>query len=533
MFAPLLLLLTAALHESPQADRLSTASQLTSGIDAIAQKHWQANQVEPAPLADDTTFLRRITLDLAGRVPTYQEATSFAADLSPDKRARVVRRLMEGPEYALHLGRVLDEMIQERFAGKTEFLEYARSAVAEHKSWDRIFREIMLGPWDSKDQKRAEQFLARRVRNLDDLTNDTSRVFFGVNVSCAKCHDHPLVPDWTQEHYYGMASFFNRTQEGSKGKRGADVMEADSGDVTFVSVKGQRRTARLMFLTGRVLDEPAAAPAKTVGAKKTKQKPAVGSVLYSRREQLVKVALDERKFFSRAIVNRLWANLMGRGLVQPVDQMHSANPPVIPGLLEWLAEDLASHGYDLDRVVAGIVSSRVYQLASTATSESGEPTDKEFARALLRPLTPHQYALSMVLAAGDGTFDQATAAEARARRYRDLEGQASRLTKPDLLDPRSDRFQSSAGEALFLSNNEEVQRLVMPSGKNLAARLAAMRDVHQLVSTAVWTVLSRPPEAEEGSYLARWIEKHPQDRPKACGELVWALLTSAEFRFNH
>jgi len=415
----------------------------------------------------------------------------------------------------------LDEMIQEKFAGKTELLEYLRSAMAANEPWDRIFRQIMLGPWDTKEQKRADQFLAKRLNSLDDLTNDTARVFFGVNVSCAKCHDHPLVPDWTQEHYYGMVSFFLRTYEGSKGKPGnAGIAEKTTGEVSFVTTKGERRAGKLMYLSGRVVPEPST---KTFKDKNLKP--------YSRREQLVKIALEEKDFFSRAIVNRLWAYLLGRGLVQPLDQMHSANPPAIPGLLEWLATDFASHGYNLNRLIAAIVSSHVYQLASAHPGT--ETGDTLFARALLRPLTPQQFAVSMVLAADDSKLDLALAADARARRYRDLEGQAGRFTQPELLDRRTDKFQSSGGEALYMSNNVEVQRLLTATGKNLIAGLAAMKETKEIVNRSIWTIFSRPPEAEESAYLVSWLEGHKQDRAKACSELVWALITSAEFRFNH
>jgi hypothetical protein len=261
-------------------------------------------------------------------------------------------------------------------------------------------------------------------------------------------------------------------------------------------------------------------------------KPAQNTVasLFSRREQLVKIALEDRTFFSRAIVNRLWAYFMGQGLVHPVDQMHSANPPAIPGLLEWLADDLATHGYDLDRVVAGLVSSHVYELASIGSDEAGE---RQFARAQLRPLTPQQYAFSVALATGDGMFDQVSKPEEQVKRHRELEGQIAPLIKLQLLDQRSDRFQSSTGEALFMSNHAAIQQMVMPAGKNLAARLVTQGDTKQLVAEAIWTVLSRPPEEDEVAFLARWFDEHKQERAKACGELIWALTTSAEFRFIH
>src|SRR5262249_45873711 len=138
MFVSLLMLLVAN----------GPAPSPSAQIEAITAKHWQANHITAAPLADDATFIRRITLDLAGRVPTSREASAFVDDRSRDKREHVIRKLMASPEYALHLGRILDEVIQEKYAGKTEFLDYMRSAVAGHKSWDAIFREVMLGPWE-------------------------------------------------------------------------------------------------------------------------------------------------------------------------------------------------------------------------------------------------------------------------------------------------------------------------------------------------------------------------------------------------
>jgi hypothetical protein len=510
------LLLALALPDAAELappDRLAEAPRLAGKIDEFLARHWQANGIRPAAPADDATFLRRVTLDLAGRVPTRQEAVDFAQDRSLDRRALLVRRLMEGPEYALNLGRVLDDAIQGKYAGDAEFVEYLRSAVAQHRPWDAIFRDILIGPWDTKERKRADRFLARRQKDLDELTNDTARVFFGVNVSCARCHDHPLVADWTQDHYYGMASFFVPTAEAAKGKqRNADVAEKPAADVMFVTTKGERRTAKVMFLNGRSVTPP--------GDK-------------GRREQLVKAALEEKGFFSRAIVNRLWAHLLGRGLVHPLDQMHSANPPSVPGVLEWLADDLAAHGYDLDRLVAGIAFSRVYQLSSVKPQGEDAPDEKHFARALLRPLTPQQFALSLLVATGDGSLDDARTDAARSKKYRELEGQGSALAKPGVLDGRAEKYQAGTGEALFLSNSPAVQKLLAPSGKNLVARLATMPDNGAAVETAVGTVLGRPPAADERAFLAQWVAQQKGDRAGACGELVWALVTSAEFRFNH
>lgn len=519
MFPTLLLLaLPGAEPSILPPDRLTDASPVAARIDTLIQAVWQENGVSPSPPASDLTFLRRLTLDLAGRIPTVREAQAFAEDKSPNRRLRAIQQLMLSPEYPLHLGRVLDDAIQEKLAGDPEFLAYLRTALADHRPWDQMFRDMIAGPWADKS-KGADRFLARRLANPDDVTIDTARIFFGVNVSCAKCHDHPLVPDWKQDHYYGMASFFVRTQGGGRGKNAnAPITEKSSGDVMYVTVKGEKRTAKMMFLSGQVMEDP---PGK--------------NGTYSRREQLVKSALEDRTFFRRAIVNRLWAYFLGRGLVHPTDQVHSANPSTIPDLLGWLGDDLAEHGYDLHRLIAGIVSSKVYQLASVRNEKASRDEDIEgfFARSTLRPLTPQQYALSLVLALGDGSYDPAGKTEEVQKRYRDLEGQASQVTRFGLLDARGEPYQASAGEALFLSNHHDVQKLTAPAGNNLAARLLTIQENTQLLQTAYWTILSRPAQAEELTFLKRWLEERKTERARAVSQLLWALVTSAEFRFNY
>jgi hypothetical protein len=512
------------------SEPLADAALVAARVDELVSRHWSSAGIDPAHLSDDSTFLRRVTLDLVGRTPTAAEARAYFEDRSPDKRSRAIRQLIESPEHALHLGNVLDELIQGRYAGDREFIGYLRRSVQQRRSWDRLFSELLLGPWDSDDAKPASRYIARRIKDLDALTSDTSRVFFGVEVACAKCHDHPLVHDWKQDHYYGMASFFNRTFEFGKERL---VAEKDSEEVSFVDTEGNKHTARLMFLSGQVIYEPKLVVDPKLKDLKERYRKENRHLppSFSRREQLVRVALDEKQFFSRAIVNHLWAYFLGRGLVHPVDQMHSENPPSLPGVLEYLADDLAAHGYDLTGTVAAIVSSRAYQLSSTWSSAAEPPDPAHFALAQIRPLTPEQFALSLLVAAGDESLAHAVEPEARADRHRELENRARALTEQ--LDPRTYNFQASAGEALFMSNNDAVQQLLHPAGGNLVERLAMIRDDEELVTTAAWAVLSRAADAEERAYLAGWTRERAGDRAAVCGQLVWALLTSAEFRFNH
>lgn len=224
-----------------------------------------------------------------------------------------VRKLLDGPEFSWYFGAVLDDMIQGSFAGNPAFVNYLRQSLRDGKRWDTMFREVMLGPWDNDERKPAAVFLDRRAKDLDRLTADVARSFFGVDISCARCHNHPLVKDWKREHYYGMAAFFVRTT-GGKGV----ISEKADGEARFASKDGKEHVARMMFLSGQTVDDASAAKGAKVG----------------RREQLVRLALTDRKFFSRAFVNRLSEYLLGRGLVDPVDQMHlkGFSPPEASGL---------------------------------------------------------------------------------------------------------------------------------------------------------------------------------------------------------
>lgn len=504
-------------------------SQLAAAIDRHLAAHWEAQGIVPAPAADDATFHRRAMLDLAGRIPTASETESFLADPSPDKRAALLAGLLESPEFVAHFAFLLDDFIQQRHAGHEPFLAYLRQAVQENRSWDVLFREMMLGPWDAPPRQAANTFLDRRARDLDALTADTARVFFGVDISCARCHDHPLVSDWTQDHYYGLAAFFARTTGG----RGS-VSEKNEGEVKFLAGDGQERVAAMMFLTGRPADD------ELLAVLGTREAPEAKPRARTRREYLVAAALAQPEFFSRALVNRLWDYFFGRGLVDPVDQMHSGNPPSVPGLLESLAEEFRASGYDMRRLVAALVHSRLYGLDSRWPSGDGAaagpmPDAAHFASARLRPLSPRQMAVSLRIATGHAQPLRDGETAQRLAQYLELVKQAAGLAAA--LDARRPEFQSSATEALFVSNHAAVQQLLAgPQGEQpagLVAELAALPSHELVIQRAMLSVLSRQATEEERQELSAWLAAQPGDRHAVCAQLVWALLASAEFRFNH
>ena len=362
-------------------------------------------------------------------------------------------------------------------------------------------------------------------------------MFFGVNISCARCHDHPLVSDWKQDHYYGMKAFLSRTFD-----NGEFLGERGYGVVKFKTVEGVEKPARMMFLTGKRVETPGqeepskeemkAEKAELDRAKKEKVPPPRPK--FSARETLVEVALgpEERDYFARSIVNRVWNRLFGRGLVMPLDQMHSANPPSHPELLAWLARDAVDHGYDLRRLTRGLVLSRAY--ARSSVWETGEPPRNSlFALAALRPLTPSQLANSLRLAVADpASLPPEMPTAAFEERVGSLESNARGLI--GTLPTKNGEGSIGVAESLFFTNGGRVSKELLADGPDrLIDRLKQTDGKAARIELAVRNVLSRPPDGEELRALSDYLDQRTDRPDDALRQLVWALLTCAEFRFNH
>jgi uncharacterized protein DUF1553 len=238
----------------------------------------------------------------------------------------------------------------------------------------------------------------------------------------------------------------------------------------------------------------------------------------------------QRDFFARALVNRTWHRFFGRGLVMPLDQMHSENPASHPELLQWLARDMEEHGYDLRRLIRGIVLSDAYSRSSRWESESTPPAEKYFAVAQVRALTPLQMAMSLRLA----TLNQQSLATDRPSLEKQMEslergadGLAKYFPQPD------DHFQVSVSEAMLFANNEPLQKELLEGAGGLAKRMMQEKEVAKRAELAICTVLCRSARAEESQAIVGYLQERADRAEAACQQVVWALLTSAEFRFNH
>jgi Protein of unknown function (DUF1549)/Protein of unknown function (DUF1553) len=525
------------------ADEPARPATAKGGIPQVVDDHIHRAQREAklraAPLADDAAVLRRLTLDLNGRIPTFSETTEYLANTDPQKKTQLVDRLMASPAFVRHQAQEFASFLAvqdvgRRGSNKGQLLDYLRVSFADNKSWDRMFRELMLPDESDTKQKGAGEFLKSRVKDLNRLTIDVSTIFFGVNVSCAQCHDHPHVEAWTQDHFYGMKTFLARTVD-----NGGFVAERDFGLVKYIPNKGPEKVAPVMFLTGKTIDAPGLKEPSREEKKKEQdrldtakrsKKPAAPPE-FSLRAKLVETALepDQRDFFAKAIVNRVWRRFFGRGLVTPLDQMHTANRPSHPELLDWLARDLVEHGYDLRRLIRGLALSDAYARSSRWDGDDA-PQERYFAVAQVRALTPMQMAVSLKLATTDPSLLPAARPELE-KRLEALERAAERLAVH--FPQPGDNFQVGVAEAMLFANNEKLMAELLDGPGTLSTKMKELPDLEKRAELAVRTVLNRAPRAEEIQTLTEYMRRRTDRADAACRQVVWALLTSAEFRFSH
>lgn len=493
--------------------------------------------VTPAAQVDDYTLIRRLTLDLVGRIPTPRETREFVESKDAQKREKLVERLMASPAFVRYQAIQFEAMLAgPNSRGGTGLRDYLTKALGDNRPWDQIFKELLLPNYDDPKTKGSSEYLKSKAADIDKMTVEVSVAFFGVNVSCAQCHDHPLVNDWKQDHFYGMKSFFARTLD-----NGGFLAERGAGVVKFKPNKGTiEKTAPMMFLTGAKVEGSMKEPSKDEEKKERelfeklkKEKKAPPPPALSARAKLVEIALQpkESEYFSRSIANRLWHRFMGLGLVMPLDQMHSENKPSHPELLAWLARDVANHKYDLRPTIKGIVLSNAYSRSSKWTSETPAPPTL-YAVARLKPLTPNQMAASLRLATIDPASFEKINADELDKRIDSYEsssrGLASNFAQP------TDDLQIGVNEALLFSNSDKLMRELLTEGNDkLVTKAKSIDAPAKAVDLIVRSVLCRPVTAEEQKTMAEYLSRR-SDRPlDAYRQVIWALVSGAEFRFNY
>jgi hypothetical protein len=327
----------------------------------------EAAHVGPlAERCDDAEFLRRVSLDLTGVIPSADDVRAFLDDPAKDKRSRLVDRLLDSPLYALHMTDTLDVMLMERRPDKhvksPEWRKWLHESLTANKPYNVLAAEILGADGVDPEHRAPARFYLDREAETNLLTRDVGRMFFGRDMQCAQCHDHPLIADYLQEDYYGIYAFLSRSYLFTDSKKKTTVLaEKAEGDADFKSVFTGEAGKRLPTLPG---GEPVAEPTFKKGeeyevkaAKNVRPVPK-----YSRREQLARlVEAGQNEAFRRNIVNRLWAHMMGRGIVDPPDLHHSDNPPSHPKLLAMLADEFAAGDYDMKAMLRELALTETYQ----------------------------------------------------------------------------------------------------------------------------------------------------------------------------
>ncbi len=536
---PFALLLTAGLpaclRAEPLHDRIDRA--VAAKLPDFAHR--------AAGLSWDAEFLRRVTLDLTGAIPSAAAARAFLEDRSPGKRAALIDRLLASPEHARHLARVLDVWLMERRPDKhvphADWLEYLRTAAAANKPWDELVRDILASDGFEPRTRPAAKFLLDRDAEPNLLTRDVGRLLLGMNLQCCQCHDHPRIEEYRQEHYYGLFAFVGRTilvtPKTDKTLKLPVLGEKADGEVTFQSVFDKAKVTKSTgprMPNGPALKETAPEKGKEYVVASTTGGRTVPR--FSRRALLgPELTRPDHEPFKRNIANRLWALLMGRGLYHPLDMDHPGNPPTHPELLALLADDMAARKFDIRGFLRELALSQAYQRSSELPPGAAESDPAHLTSALLKPLSPEQLAFALLQATGVADAERkalgagATEAALGAR----LAPQAAPLVKAFAGPPGTPQaFDATLDQALFLANGPTVRAWLAPRPGNLTDRLAALPSSDAVAEELYLSVLTRLPEADERREVGAFLAAR-KDRTAALQDLAWALLASAEFRFNH
>lgn len=525
------------------ASRAAAAEPLTPQIDKQIAAVYSG---KTAGQADDAEFVRRLYLDLTGRIPTVAEARAFLDDKAKDKRAKLVDKLIDGPEYARRMTEAFNAMLMERRGDHAEWIKFLTTSFEKNEPWDVMIRHL-IDPHDQDEAHRgAAWFAVNRLSKVGQqdtdypgLTRDVGRLVMGMDLQCAQCHNHLFINDYKQIDFQGLYTVYLNT--------------AIRTDTQFPAIRENLMTKKIEFMS--VFDQKpftvgprvpgmqeVSIPVMPKGEEyivppdpKTKK---VGVPKFSPLEELAEqITSPDNEGFRENIANRLWWLLMGRGVVDPLDQRHGANPPSHPELIKLLADEIQARKFDIKSLLRDIAKSETYARSSRWQNggDAKRPEPQTYAVATAKPLSAEQMFHSVVTASGPhpeagipvaGEEKPLTMDELKAKFIKAL---ANPPKEPEL------EFAPSVKAALFMMNDNSLLTLFQPHEKNLVARLVGMKDAAAVaVADEMYlAVLSRRPTDEEKTEVADLLKKYNDRRAEVIGQLAWALAGSTEFCLNH
>jgi len=485
-------------------------------VDKFVFEKLRQLQILPSDLCTDEEFVRRVYLDVIGELPSVSEVDAFLTSQDPQKRAALVNSLLDRPEYADFWALKWSDLLRLRNnkvtpSGVHKFYHWVVNALRTNMPYDRFARELLTSAGSTFDNPAANFF--RTATDTNDCTETTSQLFLGIRIQCAKCHNHPF-ERWTQDNYYGIGAFFNRVQRKPSARPEEQVIfVARAGEVT------QPRTGKQMKpwlpLTG-----DADLPGED-----------------DRRQILVDwLVKADNPFFAKVEVNRLWGHLLGRGIVEPVDDFRDSNPPSSAALLDALAKDFVAHGFDRKHILRTILNSRTYQLSSRKNDFNKSDT-KYFSHARTRLLSAEQLldAICQVTAVPEKYAGLPAGTRATQLPSPDVDnyflkvfGQPARETACQC--ERSS--ESNLSQALQMINGPLVHGKVRDENNRLKLMLKAGKTTPDVITELYLAAFSRKPSEPEMTAAANHVTASG-DQVRGLEDVCWALLNANEFLFQH
>jgi hypothetical protein len=509
---------------------LDAAETLAARIDKLVTAQYSGPK---AAQADDAEFLRRLYLDLVGRTPTVSEARKFLDDKSADKRTKLVDDLLKNAEHPRRMTEAFNAMLMERRGDNEEWTKFLTKAFQENRPWDVMVRQIIDPREEDESLRGAAHFAVNRLSKVGQqdtdypgLTRDVGRLFLGMDLQCAQCHDHLFIDAYKQVDFQGLYTVFLNTAIRTDVKFPALQENLMTKKIDFSSVF----TKEPMQVGPRVpglmeISIPSFKAGEEYLVKPDRKTKVVGVPKFSPLEALANDLADaDNRAFRENIANRLWWLVMGRGLVDPLDQHHVDNGPSHPELLQLLGDEMKSRKFDLRSMIRDLVLSEAYARGSRWEPKSGaRPAPATYATAVAKPMSAEQLFHSFVTATGPQPAD-VSLTDIRARF---VTAYANPPKEPEI------DFAPSVKAALFLSNDEKVLDVLKPREGNLIDRLAKQADAGAAAEELYLAVLARRPTDDERNEVRDLVAKHGSDKGKLYGMLAWALVSSTEFCLNH
>ncbi len=498
-----------------------------------------AKAKDDGPLAsncDDPAFVRRIYLDLAGRIPSVPEALAFIQSSDANKRVALIDKLLSSADYPRRMHDQFHAMLMERRGDNADWSKYLLASFEANKPWDQLAREI-LDPDSNYDALRGAAFfhtkrldkVGQQETDYPGLTRDVGRLFLGMDLQCAQCHNHLFIDAYKQADFQGLFTVYQNTfiRTDLKFPAVGEKLMTKKQDFSSVFDKVAMSTGPRVP-GGKEIDIPmfeknqeyVTAPDRKTnfpGVPKFRPMQAIAQDLTS----------ASNKSFAANYVNRLWFVMMGRGLVNPLDQQHVGNPPSHPELLEQLAQAAIDVKFDTKTLLRQIALSATYQRDAQLPSGADAPKPETYRVANEKRMTAEQIMSSVLVATGTHEKPTELKGEAEKNRAAFVKAFGNVPTDPEV------EFSPSLKSSLFLLNDTLIMDCLQSAPGNLVDRLTQATDAASVANELYLSVLTRKPSAEEAADVDDYLKKNADRKQAAVTNLAWSLLASTEFCLNH